>query len=123
MLGDGSDEEGRDGARRRGPHRARDLRIDTDAEFFVLRSHALIRTRSSGLGRTAQLCKCGVPTEAEADTGHLHSLCTESPTRRLGIDAAGADARRNPTSRHPRPAPRVSRHPISLPFVYQERVA
>ena len=45
--------------------------------FPVLRNHAYVRTRRSGLRRTTQLCKCGVPTEAEAHNDHLHCLFTE----------------------------------------------
>src|SRR5215467_7910454 len=54
--------------------RARDLRIHTNAEFPVLRNHVVVQMRSSRLRRTPQLCKCGVPTEADA--GHLGRLFT-----------------------------------------------
>src|SRR5262245_64774525 len=42
-------------------HRAPELRIHTNADFPALRNHTFVQMRGSGLRRTPQTYKCGIP--------------------------------------------------------------
>ena len=94
-----------------GLHRARDLRIHTNAHLPVLRNHALVQTRHSGLRTTAKLCKCAfrprpTPTPVTSTASSL-----KSPTRPLDIDGASADARRDRHELRPRRTKQFARRP------------